>query len=139
LEEVLNVPSWINELLDRLAEFAGGIARFLWPQTFLAFKVRLFTLWVAVLAGKAALNFDLDITRSGDGSEVRFHIGGVDVVSIAATAVTLGILVLANVFIAVRRARFNREILEFARDPSVPESLKREVIERMLDERSQRY
>jgi hypothetical protein len=133
------VRFWLEQVADLAVTIAAAIARFFWPQTFLAFKVRLFMLWTGVLVGKAALNFDLEFTRSLAGSSLTVRIGGLDTAAIASTTVTLGVLTLANVFIALRRNRLSRELMDFARDPGVSDSLKREVIERLLDERNRRY
>ena len=67
------------------------------------------------------------------------RVGGLDTVAITATAITLGLLVLANVFIAVRRTIFNQELLDFARDPLVSEGLREQIVKDLLEERNRRY
>lgn len=133
------MASKLEGAFDLVRDIGSVIARVFWPQTFLAFKVRVFALWTTVLAGKAALSLDLGFTRSAAATSFTARLGGIDTVSIIATAITLTLLLLSDVIIAIRRRSFDRDLLELARDPSVPNNIKEQVIGYLLDERNRRY
>jgi hypothetical protein len=102
-------------------------------------KVRLFALLTIGLVAKSALGFDFRLVRGPRSSSIDLKVTGADLLSVLVTAVTLAFLVLANVVVLIRRRSFDRELLDFARDPNVPDTLKRDVIFALLDERNRRF
>ena len=126
-------------LVENLPEVLALVGRILWPQNFMAVKVRLFSLLTIGLIVKSAVGIDLSLLRRGGVSSVDLKVAGADLVSVLVVAVTLAFLVMADIVIFIRRRAFDRELLEFAKDPSVSEPLKRDVIHALLDERNRRF
>lgn len=133
------MAAWLDTVADVLGAMAETIRRILWPQTFMALKVRLFGLMTLALIGKSVLDLSLEAKKAVESSSIVLRVAGIDLETVVVTALTLAFLVLANVVVFIRRERFNRELLDFARDPNVSDQLKTQVIEQLLAEQTRRF
>jgi hypothetical protein len=115
------------------------IARIFFPRSFMALKVRLFTLLIAGLIASFAFNFELRWGQNTNLPTLVLSVPGNDIWTVLIAALTLFFLVLADLFIIVRRQRFDKELLDFTRESNVRNVVKEYVIAHVLRERNSRH
>lgn len=126
-------------MLAFLTECVGLLGRLIVPRTFMGLKARLFSTLVLGLVAQLAFDFEVQIPWHSQPGSVAVSMPDADLGTVVVVAAAMALLVLANVIIQIRRIGFNRELMAFARDQGVPETLRRDVIERLLHERNNRF
>jgi len=115
------------------------IGRIFFPRSFMALKVRLFTLLIAGLIASFAFSFELRWVQNTSLPTIALSVPGNDVLTVLIAASTLFFLILVDLFIIVRRQRFDKELLDFAREANIRDDVKGHIISLLLQERNSRY
>lgn len=117
-------------MTDLLLQFV----RILFPRSFIAFKVRLYSLLLLGLVVDFGLRLRLRPLSNNAEPGLSLELSGPDLAVIIVCAITLIFLVLVNWILRIRHQQLRMESIELAKQPGIPNGLKRDVIREVLRE-----
>jgi hypothetical protein len=94
----------------------------------MAFKSRLYSLLVLGVVASIAFNFEIYISKSNGMPFMKFNIPGNDLYIVLVCGCILIFLVFFNLIRYKRKKDFQKELLDFARDPNISEEFKYVII-----------
>jgi hypothetical protein len=115
-----------------MAEVLEALKRVAVPRTFLALKFRLFILLALGLAADVSIRLRIESSESGWWPRVKFELPGAELAVVISCAATIIFLVACNFVLYLRQQRLSRELLALAREPGIPDDVKRHIVQELL-------